>query len=310
MASPQGVDPWPKSGKGLRALWDWIRPLRHWTLAALGRAASRDPMRATRLTELVSRGMLRAGMMRAVARIYPGIPGNAAAREEVVVRWAKSHIVRRIVESGSADRLTGMARWANPELLSSALARRRPIILIYPYSDLMSLLHSRAHELGVPVAVIRNEGPERNPRSVRFATRPEPTAEGRALMLLKARAQLRAGGAVMVALHAQPSREGEEGVIQGRHVTLPLGLFTLARLTGAEVFPVVPRWTSASQVEFSVRESLPSEPGDIAPDVALLREAMAWLDRHLTLEPLDLSFATHLWISRSPVAPPDARSRS
>jgi hypothetical protein len=121
---------------------------------------------------------------------------------------------------------------------------------------------------------------------------PMSDAASRAAALKRAIDHLRAGGLVVATLDGPGGTSTGEVTCLGRRIVLRRGPFTLARLTGTPLVPVVCAWTRQSHVE--VRIASPIEPPrsdgltstGLEDDMAV--RTAQWLDAYLRAEPQEI----------------------
>jgi lauroyl/myristoyl acyltransferase len=278
--------------------WGALRPLRH---AAVRGAAWLAPGPALRALDRGARLGARGGLLRVDTDVDPEQPGSPDLHCEIAARWVKTHFVNRLVRAGGGERLRPLVGFRGETSLRAHLGRGRGAVLLTAHTDLMPVQTTYLGDLGVAAVVLTNVPTDHVPRLVEYWHRPEDSTGARALLLLRGRRQLAAGGLVVLALDSWFGA-GLEVRVAGRRATFAPGLGRLVRMTGAPVFPLLGRWAAADRIELVVHEPLPAsvEPPSDDLEAAVVRQAAAWLDGHLASHPEDLSQAQLRWLRCCP----------
>jgi Bacterial lipid A biosynthesis acyltransferase len=189
--------------------------------------------------------------------------------------------------------LAPLVRWRGAGLLRELHARRRPALVAgWHFRTHYFMVLAALHRLGVP-AVIVGFPPERLPPGFEVLSPPKGDCVGRALVVRRALAHLRAGGVVCTALD-HPLGTGVAAVpFLGRRLYLRRGLAALARLSGAPVIPVSQRWDALGRsITVTFHDPLPPPACPARPRVAfeqaVLAEAARWVERYVRAFPEEL----------------------
>jgi lauroyl/myristoyl acyltransferase len=130
--------------------------------------------------------------------------------------------------------------------------------------------------------------------------------QGRASALWRAVQHLKAGRQVLIAADGQGGERTTEVACLGRVVRLARGPFVLARLSGAPIVPLVPRW-DGGRIAVHVGAPIdPAAPGGVlrhdarAFEAAAAAAMAAWIERCFLEWPADMRPQTITWLARSP----------
>lgn len=116
--------------------------------------------------------------------------------------------------------------------------------------------------------------------------------EARAATMWRAMTRLRERGVVLMAADGTDASTTAEVTCLGRAVRFARGPFTLARMTGADLVPLVPRWDSDGRIVADVGKPLLFDRGaginEITVETAAARAAAVWLESYLLAAPAQL----------------------
>lgn len=219
-----------------------------------------------------------------VAALYGWLPSHrlGAVARNISALHLKNRAAIALVQGDRIADLSKLVRW------SSESARRE--LVDAGGGKLIAACHVGAF-FGIRAAFHGIDRPVLMMRDLRMSD-----AASRASALKRAIDHLRAGGLVVATLDGPGGTSTGEVTCLGRRIVLRRGAFTLARLTGAPLVPVVCAWTTRSHID--VRIAAPIERSRSAELTATaLEDDMAvrtarWLDAYLRAEPQEIWLST------------------
>jgi lauroyl/myristoyl acyltransferase len=226
------------------------------------------------------------------------------AREISALRY-RNRALTAIVARRGLHALTPLADPAGTECLEVFRRPRRPTILLTWHLGPIFGLGAALAYRNIPVLAIR-AGPFYEPvgRMDLAFTQGGPVARARAVG--QALKSLEEGGLVLLAAEGPDGACTEAVPCLGRLIALARGPFGLARLTGADVFPCVPRWNNQGRIDVYTGEPLtpPGCDGDKTRfESSYAAAAARWLQSYLLASPQELWLYTLRWLLSARVAP-------
>ncbi len=189
--------------------------------------------------------------------------------------------------------LAPLVRYRGAGLLRDLHARKSPAILAgWHFRTHYFMVLPALHRLGVP-ALALGFPPHGLPPGFAVVSPPKADAVGRALVVRRALAHLRAGGVVGTCID-HPLGTGALPVpFLGRRLYLRRGVAALARLSGAPVIPFSQRWSASGRaVTVTFHEPLPRPAGPaggrLAFEQSLLAEAARRVEGYVRAFPEEL----------------------
>jgi hypothetical protein len=219
---------------------------------------------------------------------------HATARAISALRFRNRTILSLVRRQGLAP----LARLVDPRSAARLRDQLRPsgpaIIITWHLGALFGAAAVLVHA-GIPALAIRLTAVYEPTGSLELAftgTFPEV----RAATMWKAASRLKRGGVVLMAADGPDAERTSEIGCLGRRVTFARGPFSLARLTGAVLVPMVPRWERSGTIAAVVGEHLQpgGPPGDRTQsfEIAAAAAAAAWCESHVLASPQDLWLST------------------
>jgi lauroyl/myristoyl acyltransferase len=247
--------------------------------AGLQRAAGRFPraaVRAATLVALVTRPLGRGIDTNAIERFFPEL-GPGEVRRIRQATWT-SWLRLRVLEAASAS---PTARWPYPPLARGTQlpAIEGPAILAGFHLGPIPANCIVLEHLPGEVLVMHLSSSQRKRLTIVAVG---SDAWSRAQAMQRAVETLRRGGFVFLLVDANEVPSTIDVSLFGRRARLARGAFALARLTGAPVIPMAPRWRG-TRIEVVVGEPIPA-----ADETAMADAAAAWLERFLRDSPGEL----------------------
>lgn len=211
-----------------------------------------------------------------IQSLFPGMSRRVAA--SIANRIASAYFRNRAAIALAAQE--GVAALAALVEEASAVA---PPALTQGRGVLLLTFHLGAH-FGVSAGLSRWKR-----QAVVLRDQPLLDADARARSLKLAVDTANRGGTVMATIDGPGGSSSPPVPCLGRQIVIRRGPLVLARLTGADVVPVVAQWTERGRIRIVTGPSLelPARDDPSFELTAALRTA-SWLEQHLTLHPADL----------------------
>lgn len=219
-----------------------------------------------------------------VAALYDWLPSRrlGAVARNISALHLKNRAAIALVKNDRTADLSKLVRWssdsARRELVEGGGAR----LVVACHVGAFFGIRAAFHGINRSVLTLRDL--------------PMSNAASRASALKRAIDHLRAGGLVVATLDGPGGTSTGEVRCLGRRIVLRRGPFSLARITGAPLVPVVCAWTRQSHIE--VRIAAPIErPRSVDLTSTELEDDMAvrtagWLDAYLRAEPQEIWLST------------------
>ena len=192
-----------------------------------------------------------------------------------------------MVDRLGGDWLIRATRVSGEEPLVALHKDGRPRLVVSWHAGVGAGLPAGLARLGQTGLLLREDG-----RPERFGLSHVRIGGGlanRAAAFQRAVRHLRGGGLVALYLDVDPWAPGAEPphAFLGRQVALPPGPAAMARLSGAAIIPVTPRW-DAGRVSFACHPPLAGAAGAAGDDRSVTAALAAWWERWLRRHPGDL----------------------
>ena len=221
-----------------------------------------------------------------VAALFPALSARrcaAIAREIEANRW-RGAVVRRLVDRLGPDPLVRLTRVSGEGPLVALREAGRPTVIVAWHAGIGVGVSAGLSRLGLPGLLLREDA-----RPERFGmthVRPAGGMAARAAAFQKAVRHLRGGGLVALYLDVDPvgPDRGAPFTFFGRRVGMKAGAAAMARLSGAAIVPVAPRW-EAGRIHLVCGAPLAPSGGD---DHAVTTSLLAWWERTLGDHPGEL----------------------
>jgi hypothetical protein len=215
-----------------------------------------------------------------VAALYDWLPRGrlGAVARDIAALHLKNRAAIALVQRDRTADLATLVRWPSDstrgELVGGAGARLVVACHVGAFFGIRAALHG----INRPVLMMRDL--------------PMSAAASRAGALKQAVDHLRAGGLVVATLDGPGGTSTGEVTCLGRRIVLRRGAFTLARITGAPLVPVVCAWTARGHIEMRIAEAI-DRPLTEGLTSTALEDDMAvrtarWLDAYLRAEPQEI----------------------
>jgi hypothetical protein len=276
-----GEDRWPERGVA------WARMRRAYD--AVARRLARSNTRGTiAMLDVVGRAAsalrLHGPSPREVAALYDWLPPERVRQvgRHITAAYWKNRAAIAIAEGDGIDQLSTLIRWPADPAWREVFEGTGGRVIVACHVGAFFGIRAALERLGRPALTLREL--------------PLSDQMSRARALKQAIDHLRQGGLVVATLDGPGGTSTSEVPCLGRRIVLRRGPFTLARLTGAPLVPVVCAWTRDSRI--AVRVAAPIECHAIPDRTAVeLEDAMAaraasWLEQYLRAEPQEIWLST------------------
>jgi len=249
---------------------------------------------------------------REVGAVFPEF--LPARRRQVALAIAAQRfsnaLLRRVVARVGIEAFARRVRCEGEKELVDLVARRHPVVLVPWHCGPLHAIAPALIRLGIPALVVRSEPQFQAAHGIEYAyTGGDENAGARALKHCIARLR---GGGVVVMPAGVPSVPFDlpPGPYRmfGRDAHVFRGPAVLARLGGAEVIPVAPRWRGEEvAVGFTAPLRRPAagsgEGARDAFDRGMVSALAGWWELYLRARPEDLWILSLRAIARMPYAP-------
>ena len=219
-----------------------------------------------------------------VAALYEGLPSlrlKPVARTISALHF-KNRAAIALVGSGRTADLSKLVRWSSDSARRELVEEGGGKLVVACHVGAFFGIRAAFHGLTRPVLSLRDL--------------PMPDAASRAGALKRAIDHLRAGGLVVATLDGPGGTSTGEVTCLGRRIVLRRGPFTLARITGMPLVPVVCAWTRQHRIEVRIAAPIARLPGADLAATALEDDMAAvtarWLDAYLRAEPQEIWLST------------------
>jgi hypothetical protein len=220
-----------------------------------------------------------------------------ACRRRIARRTAVVDALNRefvgLVENCGLARLTPLIRCRRAERISDLHARKQPAILVgWHYRTFCYTVVTALHKLGLPALVV-GYLPTDAPPGIEMVPASRGNAAQRAWALKRTLDHLNAGGMVYTCIDPPIGGGAAEVSFFGQRLGVRRGSAVLARLSGAPLIPVTPRWNAVgSAIDVTFHDPLPASAGDgltaTAVENAILDRAVRWVEDYLRICPEEL----------------------
>ncbi|MFB3855153.1 MAG: hypothetical protein ACE148_15205 [Vicinamibacterales bacterium] len=262
--------------------------------------------RTVRTLGLIGRLACRAGLQgpsaREVLRLFPFLSEAAASATARCIGALRlqNRASSALAVGGRLHRLSAaLGAVSGGQFLEAATKSRRPSLFVEWHIGAAFGLSAVLHRDRLDALVLRNL--------------PVQSGNDRTRALATAVDCLRAGRPVVVLLDAPGGTATRPVDCLGRRIVFRRGPFMLARVTGAQMHPVVSRWRHDGRLDVAIHEAL-ARPPSLDRDsfeASLAETAARWLQRYLLANPdqiwlftLRNFLAAPLAAERPPLTPP------
>jgi len=216
---------------------------------------------------------------------------HAGISREITASAAKNMVLRSFVSRAGLEGLAPFVRISGAEYLCRLHEKRLPAVLVFGHNGPIPGILAGLYRLDIPVLVMkkRNTVAHPIPPNISYCFT-EGGLKNRALALKLAIDRLRSGGVVLLALWGDGSSKKDAVEFMERNIFFWPGFTAAARVSGAPVIPVFPRWRQGRQfIDLHFYDPLPlpdypPDAGDIF-DRALIKEAARWLEARIRSVP-------------------------
>lgn len=252
-------------------------------LNQLGRAVTHAPAMVFAVSDRIAPLRLPGLEARDFARVFPELSDDAAREAD---RWSRCQLMRNQLISEAIRLYSYDKRIAAIAIAQPLLAAvTPPAIIITFHTGALTMLGFALEQLPAEVLIVRSAAGGGPPHASFERAVTGSEEQQRALLFRRCVDFLRSGRFVFMA--ADPLRVSPETLrvpFRRGSIRLARGPFSLSRITGTPIIPLVARWCGPS-VEFVLGE--PVQPsGDEAGNAAAVA---AWLDRYLSAAPREIS---------------------
>jgi lauroyl/myristoyl acyltransferase len=239
-----------------------------------------------------------------VAALFRGTDGDAArhpgavARRIAALRYRNRAMVALVGRRGLGV-LSPLVEDAAVRAIEAVANRGRPTILLGWHLGAACGLAAALTSAQARVLAIRRDALY-VPAGGLDLTFMEGDAAARARAVRQALQRLKAGGVLAVAADVADVSLTEPVACLGHAIRLSRGPFMLARVSGADVIPVVPRWTAADRITVHVGDPLVFDTTSGASVEAIEQDAAVaaarWLESYLVEHPDELWVYSLAWL--------------
>jgi hypothetical protein len=287
-----GEDHWPDAGS---AGWQQLRRLYDGAAQRLARAHLRSTIAALDAAgHLANLSALHGPSRSEVAALYDWLPRRSlgTVARDIAALHFKNRAAIALVQSGGTRSLSEVVRWASEAARDDLFQGEGARLIV--------ACHVGAF-FGIRAAL---ETIERPALTLRDLPMGDPASRARALK--RAVDVLRQGGLVIATLDGPGGTSTGEVECLGRRIVLRRGPFTLARITGAPMVPVVCAWTRQGRIEMRIapavgRPAAGERVGAEFEDLMAIRAAR-WIDQYLRSQPQEIWLSTLRHYIAAPLA--------
>lgn len=203
---------------------------------------------------------------------------RAGTARSIAALHLKNRAAIALVQGGRTDALASLVRWADDDRRAALLGGTRGTLIVACHVGAFFGIRAALHHTARPVFMMRD------------VTMPD--AASRASALKRAVDSLRAGELVVATLDGPGGTSTQDVACLGRRIVLRRGPFTLARLTGSPIVPIVCAWTRRHSIEIRVAPTIERPegenlgPADVEDDMAA--RTAQWLDAYLRACPEEI----------------------
>jgi hypothetical protein len=266
-------------------------------------AGSLQRQRVRRLLDTVTKALARvhlpgtialldaAGRMASAAGLHGPTPADVAALYDWLPRHDLSRIARHIsalhlknraaialVQGDRTAELASLVRWSTDSGRREIAEGRSGMLIVACHVGAFFGIRAALHTIGRPVLMMRDLTMH--------------DAASRAGATKRAVEALRAGELVVATLDGPGGTSTGEVPCLGRRIVLRRGPFTLARLTGAPLVPIVCAWTRRGRIEVRVATAIERPASRLLNSIEFEDEMAVrtarWLDAYLRAEPQEI----------------------
>lgn len=278
------------------------------------RLMQRDPVRGLRLADAAGEIVRRLGLYgksaQSIRAVLPWLTEEDSRRVAgISVRHDfRNRALNRLVIAGRFDLVAPLVNVEKMASVGECHAAGRAVVLGVMHMGPIAATSVSLHKLGLPAFLVRTGAGQPPPPGLEVGSLDGPHLP--AMILRRALERLKMGRFVVMGLDRRSGQETGPVSCLGRAIRLRRGAFTLARMAGVPLIPVMTRWTRSGfgiEVEAGPALSIRDRSGEGSQvEDRLAADLAQWLDGYVRCRPEAVSLQLLHLLEAAPLVAAEA----